>query len=245
MIADQQETISNTVRSLKKILQEKSHNRATSGYRMGKLDVKSIAKSEYYQDGKIFKRKNEKEQKKVAFSLLIDQSGSMSGYKRTIASKTAIVLEEILRQLDVPLFVAGHCDRGCEIPIDVYVDWQQIDNNDRYRLMYTTSEGCNEDSVAISYCCQKLLERPEEEKVLIVISDGQPNGSVVMDSMSAAVEVVQKYRQKKIHIFGAVIDSDFNRIQKIYGDYCLDCRAGEGSLGTELVGLIKRYVARK
>lgn len=243
IVANNNDVIETTVRMLKKILMDKCHNLYSAGYRMGRLDCKAVARSEFYQDGKIFRRKNEKELKKVAFAILIDQSGSMCGSKERSAREAAIVTEEILRRLNVPLMVVGHCVESGSFHISSFVDYDNVDNNDRYRLMETYSNGCNEDGLAIGYCCEKLLERPEDEKVLIVISDGAPSAEITdVDSMSLAIETVQKYRTKKVRIFGAVIDGNFAAIRKIYGDQTLDCT--KGNLGTELVGLIHRYVAR-
>ena len=67
-VADEVEA---TVRKLKKILKE--HNNAyQSGFRMGRMNTKAVAKQEFFQDGKIFTRRNEKTLKTVAFSILID-----------------------------------------------------------------------------------------------------------------------------------------------------------------------------
>lgn len=235
-VADEVEA---TVRKLKKILKE--HNNAyQSGFRMGRMNTKAVAKQEFFQDGKIFTRRNEKTLKTVAFSILIDESGSMNGRKCLTARMIAIELEAILREVGVSLMVVGHSCYNGNLPINVYVDFDTVDKADRFRLIGTHATGCNEDGVAIAYCCEKLQKRSEDKKVLIVISDGEP--SAHCDSLNLAIETVKKYRQKKIDIFGAVIDGNIQAISRIYNERTLDCI--HGNLGTELVNLVKRYVLR-
>ena len=69
-------------------------------------------------------------------------------------------------------------------------------------------------------------------KLLIVISDGQPNHSCVIAGRAhnyggdAAIEdikgIVKKYRRRGVEILGAAIGSDRDVIAKIYGDGFLD-----------------------
>ena len=230
--------ITNTVRLLKKILKDKNRTRYMNGERLGRLDIKSVANHQFYQDGKIFKRKNEKDIRKIAFSILIDESGSMNGLKTKLARQISIELDAILSQLDIPLMITGHTCCFSDFSIDIFKDFDVVDGKDNLRLLNNGAYACNDDGFAIAYNCEKLLKREEQDKILIVISDGMPSGS--RDSYKITKEMINKYRSKKISIYGAVIDGDFNNIQKLYGNQTIDCT--NGKLTEELVGLVKRLV---
>lgn len=234
------------VRELKKILKDKNRSNYSGGYRMGRLDCKSVARSEFYQDGKIFRRRFDKNISEIAFSLLIDESGSMRGKKISIARRTAILLEYVLAELDIPYMVTGHKElQHNDVTIDLYRDFEQIDNNDKYRLTSIQAEGCNVDGMAIAYNSEKLLQRKEDRKVLIVISDGIPASNALNfeGDMELAKDMVANYRRKGVEIFGAVIDGEYERISEIYGDRTMDC-TDLNSITSEITGLVKRYIMR-
>ena len=237
-----------TVRQLKKILKDQDKSMYSSGYRMGRLDHKAVAKSEFYQDGKIFRRRNEKSVTDVCFSLLIDESGSMCCYGKTEKARlTAILLEAVLSELNVPFMITGHTQLGRDdVTMDIYKDFESVDGDDKYRLAGITASGNNIDGMAIAYNCEKLLQRHEKKKILIVISDGEPAGYGISpnDNMSLAINMVQKYRKKGIEVFGAVIDGDKDQIAKIYSDRTMDCTDLE-SLSPELCGLVKRFIVKR
>lgn len=244
-----EEQANTTIRQLKKILKDQEKSMFATGYRMGgRFDAKSVARSEFYKDGKIFKRKTEKSTADVCFSLLIDESGSMSIHSKIRqARKTAILLEKVLTELDIPFMITGHTQIGDrDVTMDVFKDFDSVDGEDKYRLSSIEAQGNNVDGMAIAYNCEKLLKRNEKKKVLIVISDGLPcaYGMNNQDSLKLAIQMVQKYRKKGIEVFGAVIDGEKERIQEIYGDRTMDCTDLE-SLSPELCGLVKRFIIKK
>lgn len=238
-----------TIRQLKKILKDQEKSMYASGYRMGgRFDAKSVARSEYYKDGRIFKKKTEKHNPEICFSLLIDESGSMfSSDKIRKARMTAILLEKVLSEMDIPLLITGHTQlHNDDVTMDIFKDFESIDGEDKYRLTEIEAQGNNVDGMAIAYNCEKMLQRNEKKKVLIVISDGLPaaNGMSMSDSLQLAIDMVQKYRKKGIEIFGAVIDGEKDRIAQIYSDRTMDCTDLD-TLSPELCGLVKRFIINR
>ena len=65
---------------------------------------------------------------------------------------------------------------------------------------------------------EKLAQRPEQIRMMIVISDGAPNddGYQGKEAMKDISDTVQKYRRQGVMIFGAAIDEDAEVIQDIY-----------------------------
>lgn len=55
-----------------------------------------------------------------------------------------------------------------------YAKFESIDQDDRYRMMYISARGSNRDGAALYYVTERLSGRPEEIKLMILVSDGQP-----------------------------------------------------------------------
>lgn len=229
-------TSKSLVRKINSIIEEREAEGYESGFMMGK---RFDADSYYKHNGKYFSKEIEpSERPKIAFGLLVDESGSMEGEKRENARKVAIMLEYVLRNVHVPLMVCGHSQTLNYVQINDYVSFDCIDKKDCYRLTKTSSDGGNFDTVALSYVAEKLIQRPEENKILIVISDGRPNEGAELLS-----ETVEYYRKKEIKVFAAIID-DYEYIEKIYSEqFAFDCTNYQ-KLEVQFVKLIKRYVIK-
>ena len=213
------------------------------------------AKDIVNRDGKYFSRQIIPDGKiTVAFGILVDESGSMNFYeKKERARRTAILIEDVLRTLDVPLMVTGHSTGYPQghreqtlTVLNCYKDFDTRDGKDYLRLTNITAKGGNIDGAAITYMGEKLLKRPETKKVLIVISDGEPAGHSFYSNFAKEDTklAAQHYRKKGVEVFGAVLDEVMN-VSQLYGeDYCFDCRS-DGELERQLVRLIKKYVLMK
>lgn len=239
-ISDKSKTLQRKIRN---ILKERKTEGYDSGYFMGqKFNPGDI----YHKDGKYFSREIVPDgQPDVVFGILVDESGSMSGKKINKARQTTILLEDVLRNLDIPAIICGHTTSYYtdEVLINNYVDFDTNDGKDKYRLGQICSSANNIDGAAITYIGEKLSKRPENIKVMIVISDGAPCGGSYYSNNpdEDTKEAIKKYRKKDINIFGAIID-DYSQVASLYGNnYCFDCTNGD-SLQRELIKLIKKYI---
>lgn len=240
------EEVSDTSRHLAKklsnLLKDRKTESSDSGYLMGQ---RFNARDVVHNDGKYFSKISTPDGKlRVCFGILVDESGSMYGRKSEDARRATILLEDTLRNLDVPFCICGHTTTGNDdVLINSYVDFDTNDGKDRYRLAQIQAIANNIDGAAITYIGEKLLKRPEEQKVLIVISDGQPCGpsfySVDADEDTALA--VKHYRKKGINVFGAVVD-EWENVSRLYGEqYAFDCKDGK-ELEKQLIRLVKRYI---
>lgn len=235
-------------KKLEAILKKREAERFESGHLMGsRFNARDI----YHRDGKYFSRKfGPDETPDVAFGLLIDESGSMYGNKAVHAKKVAILLERVLQNLNIPLIVVGH-NSSSRCYLYSYVDFDTCDGKDKYRIAEDNVGGCNADGAAITYVAKKLLEREEESKVLIVISDGCPtgNGPVYPETKSGgtvenAKGCVDHFRKKGVNIFGSIIDGEYENIERIYGkQYSFDCRNLD-NLQSSLIRLCSKYILK-
>ena len=214
---------------------------------MGKrLNVRSA----YHDDGRIFyKLKLPNDRTDIAVAVLNDESGSMSSCNRiTYARSASIILHDFCKGLDIPVAIYGHSEDD-DVDVYAYAEFDTIDNNDQYRLMDMAARSGNRDGAALRYVAERLMERPEEIKILIIISDGQPAASGYYGTEAEADlrGIKKEYSAKGIKLFAAAIGDDKPNIQRIYGDGFLDITNLEKlpmNLGKLLIDQIKRkYVA--
>ena len=229
-------------KKLSNLLKDREQESCDSGYLMGQ---RFNARDVVHNDGKYFSRISVPDGKlRVCFGILVDESGSMYGRKTESARRATILLEDTLRNLNVPFMICGHTTGWSdEVLIRSFVDFDTNDGKDRYRLADITAMYGNTDGGAITYVGEKLLKRPEEQKVLIVISDGQPSGTSFYsyDYNEDTTMAVNYYRKKGINVFGAVVD-EWELVSRLYGEqYSFDCRNGQ-ELERQLIRLVKKYV---
>ena len=239
---DVEQTSNRLAKKISNILNRfKEEDSPISGFLMGPI---FNAKDVYHNDGKYFSRIKEPDGKiKVCFSVLVDESGSMGMNKSSIARKATILLENTLRKLEVPFNICGHTEFSGECTINAYVDFDTNDGNDKYRLVNIDAYAGNIDGAAINYMCEKLMKRPEDIKILIVISDGLPAGTSYFSSRNSNEDTqlaIAKCRKNGIKVFGAVVDQ-WELVSNLYGnEYAFDAR-DEGELEKTFVKLIKKY----
>lgn len=156
----------------------------------------------------------------IAMGVLIDESGSMQWNNRIgYARKAAIMLEDFARGLDIPTMIYGHTETSTVV-LRSYSEFDKIDRNDKYRLVDTEARQNNRDGYALKYMVEALKKRPEEVKILFIISDGQP--AAYRYSGASAIQDIQNvvaYAKKNgVLIFAAAIGDDKETIAQIYGD---------------------------
>ena len=184
----------------------------------------------------------------MAVGLVIAESGSMGGAQRcTYARATAIILEDFCRNLGIPVMIYGHSTNwrtyGASVELYSYVEFDAYDNNDKYRLMNISSRGGNRDGAALRYVAERLMERPEPQKLLMIISDGQPadegySGTAAEEDLSS---IKQEYQRKGVLFVAAAIGSDKANIERIYGDSFLDI-TDLTQLPVRLTNIVKKYI---
>lgn len=202
------------------------------------------ARNTYRPDQRYFaSRKLPQDLPDMAVSVLVDCSGSMGGSRINAARKAAILLHDFCLGLNIPVHVAGHDTRGSTVEYAVYTDFTAVGKKDRYRLEQMCAGGCNRDGMAIEIAGNLLASRPEEVKLLIVISDGLPNhtGYKGEPAKEDIRNIVKKYRRKGVETIAAAIGSDRADIKDIYGDGFLDIEDLD-KLPRTLTALVKKRI---
>lgn len=229
-------------KSIAPLLKEESEGGKLKNLQFGKrLDTRAM----HHEDGTFFTRTRlPSEEQKLAVGLLVDESGSMSwGDRITHAKKTAIVLYDFCQSLQVPITIYGHSTGGRGVELYSYAEFDSIDTSDRYRLMDMSARGGNRDGAALRFVAEHLAKRREKQKLLIIISDGQPadTGYYGTEAEADLRGIKKEYSKKGIKLFAAAIGDDKENIKRIYQDGFLDITKLE-DLPKNMTLLVKQYL---
>ena len=229
-------------KSIAPLLKEESEGGKLKNLQFGKrLDTRAM----HHENGTFFTRTRlPSEEQKLAVGLLVDESGSMSwGDRITHAKKTAIVLYDFCQSLQVPITIYGHSTGGRGVELYSYAEFDSIDTSDRYRLMDMSARGGNRDGAALRFVAEHLAKRPEKQKLLIIISDGQPadTGYYGTEAEADLRGIKKEYSKKGIKLFAAAIGDDKENIKRIYQNGFLDITKLE-DLPKNMTLLVKQYL---
>ena len=229
-------------KSLVQQLKDKQRGGKQTGLMMGRrLDAHALCRN----DGKVFyKNALPNEIPEMAVGLLLDESGSMSsGDRCTYARASAIILYDFCRALNIPIMVYGHSTGGGDVELFSYAEFESIDQNDKYRMMDISARSSNRDGAALRFVAEQLSKRPEEIKILILVSDGQPAapgyyGSAAEEDLRG---IKLEYRRKGILFIAAAIGDDKPSIERIYGESYMDI-TDLNQLPVKLTNVVKRHI---
>lgn len=203
---------------------------------------------------KIFTKKvSESKEVDAAFSLILDQSYSMTDHMEECINGI-IIINNILKSLGIPQRVVSHHEDSFEIMSDYYPNYlyEHLDF-DRSRHYYPISlldieaSGDNRDGFVFRHEIDILSRRMEKDKFMIIFSDGLPsaeqyNQSGVIDTH----EAVNEARKNGISIINIFIDVDNEEntreaIRNIYGQNTVIVEKPE-EIGYILPNIIERVL---
>lgn len=190
----------------------------------------------------------------MAVSVLVDHSGSMSGTRIETAMKASLLLHSFCTGLNIPVAVAGHnaVNGGGGVNYMIYADYEQISGKDRYRaskmaasIIRMKADHCNRDGLALKIAAELLSRRPEQVKLLMIISDGRPNhdGYGGEEAAKDIQGILRKSKQNGIEIIACAIGDDKDNIKAIYGDSFMDI-SDLARLPKTLVDIVKKRIIR-
>lgn len=203
---------------IKRIKDIKTYNVGgkNSGASSGRLDRKAIYRYKY--DPNIFYNNTYKTlESDLAFGIILDESGSMSGSGIKDGRITMVVLHETLKALGINHSIIGHTSDG-KYHSDI-CRYQAFQEDKTYRvcknygIIKTEAKDGNCDSGALYYM-EKALDRVRnKDKICLIFSDGAPTECSGTDLK----EQVRHMEKKGIKVIG--IGINFASIAKYYTDY--------------------------
>lgn len=188
--------------------------------------------------GDVFRIEGEEKDPSLAVYIAKDDSYSMHGKKEDMAIEALAFIEDIFKPL-VPLKITTFNDKR----FDVIKEW-----DDREDTSYTYSfhawhspDDSNDDALAIMNGAMQLLKRPEEQKLLIMISDGLPCCS--QESVHKAVEWARKKGVFVISFFigeKKEVDAIYPNLKAMYSRYF--CGVHPSVLGPSLIKFLRSFI---
>lgn len=177
-------------------------------------------------DWRVFQQKEERRETNARVYLLVDMSGSMSGWggssKIEAAQRISRLFAEALTSMHgVNPKIYGHTgDTGAydtgrhEGTSMIYRLWEPGDPMTRLGLIRTISHGNNYDGHAIEFVAKEMISdtQGDEQLILIVLSDGIPAGSDYGgdQGMAHVRKVVGDATRKGIRVLQIAIDPELD-----------------------------------
>lgn len=216
-------------------------------YSGSKFEAGRVARPDY----KYFsKKKAFDEPLSLAISLVVDESGSMHGTKEEAARAFSLIIYDYVQLLkercgvDIALNIIGHTT-GSGTTCFLYTDSEKPDPKDRLRLMDIKARASNRDGHAIRLALARLEEQNALQKLLFVVTDGQPAAPGYGGKTAEADlrDVANHCDKEGIGLLVAAIDSDKERIKQIYGgDHFVDIKHLD-SLAGRILRVVKNLLA--
>ncbi len=182
------------------------------------------------KDEKLFDRKKRRENASFVVDILIDSSSSQTLRQPQIAAQSYII-SQALSEAGIPHRVSGFCSYWDYTMLHRFRDYDEGPESNKNILQFRAF-GENRDGLAIRTVCHSLKERSEENKILILLSDGRPNhlGTarpgcrklppyVGEDAVKDTAMEVRKARNQGISVLGIFVGSeaDLYAEKKIFG----------------------------
>lgn len=202
----------------KEITERQTGDTLTGLYAGKRITVRDL----HRQDLKIFNRNILPEDiPDMAVGIMVDLSGSMGGERVMYAKKCAYITYSFCQKLGIPTFVVGHdasSDSDNIVNIKSVVDEYSLDGKDALRIFSMDAGWCNRDGYALRYCLNKLKAIPSDQKLMLVISDGRPNGYNyhLPEGRSDCQDAVSKAIKDGITTICAGIGSDTASVKSVY-----------------------------
>ncbi len=127
--------------------------------------------------GKLFEKTYRRQGSDFVVDILMDASGSQRDRQSQVALQ-AYIISEALSNNDVPHRITSFCSFWDYTVLQRFRKYDAPRSENRRIFDYVTSSN-NRDGLAIRAAGDSLLNRQEEGKVLIVLSDGKPNDIIV------------------------------------------------------------------
>ena len=181
-------------------------------------------------DRRLFTRTLNRNAADFVVDVLIDASGSQRVRQPKVALQ-GYIISRALSNVGIPHRVMSFCSFWDYTVLHRFRDYDEDRSADKNIMEYTTSSN-NRDGLAIRAAADGLLKRQEENKVLIVLSDGRPNDIIVNRPNSKnprsyggdyavkdTAREVRHARNMGISVLGVFAgkETDLNAEKKIFG----------------------------
>ncbi len=207
---------------IKRYLLVKVQNKTINNQKSGKIDTASLWKASVYRGqsngSRVFQKDTEHMNLDTAVSLLVDQSGSMSGFRFYNAAAAATTLNEVFSKIGVKTRITSFTDSPDRTYNIVHKDYAEHINKENlvknFGLAGAWRMSGNADGENILWEFNKIVNRPEKKKLIIVLSDGEPADSKMGDIYQFTYDVIKNIEKSPVGIIGIGIES--HAVERFY-----------------------------
>lgn len=123
-------------------------------------------------DAKLFRKEDKNSHQDFVVDVLIDASGSQRPRQEKVALQAYIIMEA-LSNAGIPHRVMSFCTFWDHTILQRFREYDDNRSENERIFEFTTSSN-NRDGLAVRAVAAGLMERDEEKKILIILSDGKP-----------------------------------------------------------------------
>ena len=213
-----------------------SRPRVTRNKDYGRLDIRAVASDMMDVRKDLYAQRNPGAVSKAAVSMLLDGSESMRASEKAVYTiKVAHGIAHYLDAARVPFEMAYFTsERVSDSVFEPYYlrikGWKEPWRGMAFRRAWKFDGG---PSTPLASCmieqAKGLLERPEDKKIAIVLTDGRPNGPG--ETPEVCKQIVDSLRDLGVVVIGIGIDVD---VSYIFGEDAV--RLPPSDIGSVLVG---------
>lgn len=192
---------------------------STRQLRSGTIDEELLANTAF-GDYRVFEQRVIESDPDTQVTMLIDCSGSMSGHNLDLASELAHVMLTCLSTMKgVRVRVRAHTSETTAAhrssphgTCQIFRVWEPGEDIKRVFNMDQLPSAANYDGYAIGWCAEEMLkeQRPGEDMILIVLSDGRPAGGRGyyggLPAMKHVRQVTDAYEKKGVTSIQIAVD---------------------------------------
>ena len=203
----------------------------------GRIDGKSLSRM---PTGAICAKRIEKnDEADLNITVLVDLSGSMSGMRLSYSKRACTILQEVCHDLKIPISILGFQDGfGNRVSIRHFGNASMKGRYAHTGIVNMTAGGGTPLGEALGYMPKFLQKQKETDKLLIVITDGEPNrgpeySKIMVNRISSDAKV-----------YGLAIGSGQDKLSQIFGSRYIGIDSLE-RLSKELCKIIEKNLFRR
>ena len=124
------------------------------------------------------------------------------------------MLSEALSIVQIPHRVVSFCTFGAYTVMNEFRDYEDSrERNERIFEFYGSAN--NRDGLAVRAAAKSLIERPEENQILIVLSDGRPNDIIAGEDSVKSRKKTEQLPKKEPYCLEYAVKDTATEIRKL------------------------------
>ena len=201
----------------------------------GRIDAKSLSRM---PSGAICAKRIEKsDEADMNITALVDMSSSMEGVRIKSAIKSCVILQEVCIALKIPITVLGF-KTGRKTEIHYFSNHKMRGRYAHTGIVKMSAGGGTPLYEAMQYLPAMLSSQKEEDRLLLIITDGVPNGGP--EPCAMMVKKLSQYAK----VYGLAIGDGREALTTIFGSKCILIDRLERLPG-ELCKIIEKNMLRR